>query len=143
MFSRKKLPAPVVLAAAPASAPSLKRAARSSVPSLISAELVVNGPLVSAGDIIVDGRIEGDVRSAGLVIGEHGLIHGEVMANDVTIRGGVQGNVRARKVLLSASCRIDGNIIYGAIAVEPGANVRGNFRCVEDPLSNGGGPKRK
>src|SRR5215469_14250526 len=78
--------------------PPAKRSVRGSAPSIISADLVVNGTLTSTGDIQIDGRVEGDVHSTGLVIGEKALIHGEILADDVTIRGKVQGGIRARKV---------------------------------------------
>jgi cytoskeletal protein CcmA (bactofilin family) len=92
----------VVAPAVPSPTPA-KRGPRSSAPSIISADLTVNGTLTSTGDIQIDGRVEGDVHSTGLVIGEKALINGEVFAEDVTIRGRIQGSVRARKVLLSPS----------------------------------------
>ncbi len=79
-----------------------RRPARSAAPSIISADLVVQGTLTSTGDIQIDGRVEGDVRSAGLVIGDKAFIQGEILADDVTVRGRVQGGIRARKVLLWA-----------------------------------------
>ena len=55
-----------------------KRLPRSTVPSIISADLTVTGTLVSNGDIQIDGMVDGDVRSVGLVIGEKAEIHGEI-----------------------------------------------------------------
>ena len=83
--SRDKDIAPPSMPAAPPASQS-KRTQRSSAPSIISSDLVVNGTLTSTGDIQIDGRIEGDVHSSGLVIGDKALIHGEVMADDVTVR---------------------------------------------------------
>jgi len=111
------------------------RNARSAAPSIISADLVVNGTLTSTGDIQIDGRVEGDVRSSGLVIGDKAFIHGEVLAEDVTVRGRVQGSIRARKVLLAATCHVEGNILHEAFAVEAGAFFEGNCRHSDDPLS--------
>jgi cytoskeletal protein CcmA (bactofilin family) len=130
MFSSKKDSAP-----AP-SVPPLKRAARSSAPSIISADLVVNGTLSSTGDIQIDGRVEGDVHSAGLVIGDKAFIHGEIMAEEVTIRGRVQGSIRARKVLLCATSHVEGNILHEAFAVETGAFFEGNCRHADNPLAD-------
>lgn len=141
MFSRKKVAAPS--AANPAPATSLKRPVRSSIPSIIGVELVVRGPLISTGDVQIEGRVEGDVRSAGLAIGDGGVVRGNVAAEDAAVRGHVEGNVRARKVLLASSCRIDGNILYKTIAVETGANVQGNFRHADDPLSDAIAPDKK
>jgi cytoskeletal protein CcmA (bactofilin family) len=121
--------------------PPVKRAARSSVPSIISADLTVNGTLNSTGDIQIDGRVEGDVFSTGLVIGEKAYIHGDVLAEDVTIRGRVQGGVRARKVLLCSTCHVEGNILHEAFAVEAGAFFEGNCRHSDNPLAED--PSRK
>lgn len=132
MFSSKKVAAPPPV---PANVPPAKRAARSSAPSIISADLVVNGTLTSTGDIQIDGRIEGDVHSAGLVIGDKAFIHGEILAEEVTVRGRVQGSIRARKVLLCSTCHVEGNILHEAFAVETGAFFEGNCRHADNPLA--------
>ena len=113
-----------------------KRGARSSAPSIISADLVVTGALTSTGDIQIDGRVEGDVRSTGLVIGDKAFIQGDVMGDDVTVRGRVQGSIRARKVLLCSTCHVEGNILHEAFAVEAGAFFEGNCRHSDNPLAD-------
>jgi cytoskeletal protein CcmA (bactofilin family) len=136
MFSSKSKDKAVESAPAPmASPPPAKRAPRSSAPSIISADLTINGTLNSTGDVQIDGRVEGDVHSTGLVIGEKALIHGEVYAEDVTVRGRVQGNIRARKVLLCSTCNVEGNILHEAFAVEAGAFFQGNCRHSDNPLA--------
>src|SRR4249920_2439176 len=124
-------------AAMPPAAPmQQKRVGRSSAPSIISSDLVVNGSLSSTGDIQIDGRVEGDVQSVGLVIGDKAFVHGEVLAEDVTIRGRVQGAIRARKVLLCYTSHVEGNILHEAFAVETGAFFEGNCRHHDNPLSD-------
>jgi cytoskeletal protein CcmA (bactofilin family) len=117
----------------------IKRAARSAAPSIISSDLVVQGTLTSTGDIQIDGRVEGDVRSAGLVIGDKAFIQGEILADDVTVRGRVQGGIRARKVLLCTTSHVEGNILHEAFAVEAGAFFEGNCRHSENPLADDAG----
>ena len=137
MFSSKakdSVPAPVPMMAAPQPAP--KRTRQLSAPSIISADLVVTGTLVSAGDIQIDGRVEGDVRSLGLVIGDKAEIHGEVYAEDVTVRGKVVGRIHARKVLLAATSHVEGDILHEAFAVESGAFFEGNCRHSDNPLGD-------
>jgi len=133
MFSSKKDTAPAASAAS--GVPPLKRAARTSAPSIISADLIVNGTLTSTGDIQIDGRVEGDVHSAGLVIGDKAFVHGEILAEEVTIRGRIQGSIRARKVLLCATSHVEGNILHEAFAVETGAFFEGNCRHADNPLA--------
>lgn len=124
---------------ASASAPQVRRPARSAAPSIISADLVVQGTLTSTGDIQIDGRVEGDVRSAGLVIGDKAFIQGEIMADDVTVRGRIQGGIRARKVLLCTTSHVEGNILHEAFAVEAGAFFEGNCRHSDNPLADDAG----
>jgi len=119
-----------------------RRPRSSAAPSIISTDLTVNGSLSSTGDIQIDGRIEGDVHSAGLVIGEKAFIHGDVVAEEVTVRGRVQGGIRARKVLLASTCHVEGNILHEAFAVETGAFFEGNCRHADNPLGDDAAAKK-
>ncbi|MBU6298334.1 MAG: polymer-forming cytoskeletal protein [Alphaproteobacteria bacterium] len=139
MFSNKSKDKDTGAATAPVgpAAMQAKRMPRSSsAPSIISADLTVTGTLASTGDIQIDGRVEGDVHSAGLVIGDKAFIHGDVTAEEVTVRGRVQGSVRARKVLLASTCHVEGNILHEAFAVETGAFFEGNCRHADNPLAD-------
>jgi len=107
-----------------------------SAPSIISSDLVVTGTLASTGDMQVDGRVEGDVHSAALVVGEKAVIQGEVIADEVTVRGRVEGSIRARKVLLCSTCHVEGNILHEAFAVEAGAFFEGNCRHSDNPTAD-------
>src|SRR5437879_3959660 len=98
--------------------------------------MATHGAVNATGDIQIDGRLEGDVRSVGLVIGEKAEIHGEVLAEDVTVRGKVVGRIRARKVLLAATSHVEGDILHEAFAVESGAFFEGNCRHSDNPLAD-------
>ncbi len=138
MFSSK--PKDTSPAPAPLSAPiaSAKKPAGRSAPSILAADAVIKGTLTCDGDMQIDGRVEGDVRSVSLVIGEKAEIHGEILAEDVTIRGRVFGRIRARKVQLCATSHVEGDILHEAFAVESGAFFEGNCRHSDDPLGDGG-----
>jgi len=118
-----------------AAAPAAKRGRPG--PSIISTDMAIQGSLSSGGDMQIDGRVEGDIRSAGLVIGEGAEVHGEIFAEDVTVRGKVIGRIRARKVLLAATSHVEGDILHEAFAVESGAFFEGNIRHSDNPLGAG------
>jgi len=122
--------------AAPAPAPKRPLGRSSAAPSIISADLMVKGTLTSTGDIQIDGHVEGDVRSVGLVIGEKAEIHGEILAEEVTVRGKVMGRIRGRKVQLAATSHVEGDILHEAFAVEAGAFFEGNCRHSDNPLGD-------
>jgi cytoskeletal protein CcmA (bactofilin family) len=136
MFSKSKDPVSPAPSVAPAPLPPPKRATRGTVPSIISADLTVTGTLVSNGDIQIDGVVEGDVRSVGLVIGEKAEIRGEILAEDITVRGRVMGRIRARKVQLASTSHVEGDILHEAFAVEAGAFFEGNCRHSDNPLGD-------
>ena len=124
-------------APAPVAAPlASKRSRPLSAPSIISADMVINGTLASTGDMQIAGRVEGDVRSVGLVIGDKAEIHGEIYAEDVTIRGKVVGRIRARKITLASTSHVEGDILHEAFSVESGAFFEGNCRHSDNPLGD-------
>jgi len=137
MFSSKPKDESVLAPLAPTTAPAPRassKPARSSAPSILSADVAITGTLVSAGDMQIDGKVDGDVRSVSLVIGDKAEIHGEIIADDVTVRGKVIGRIRARKVLLCATSHVEGDILHEAFAVESGAFFEGNCRHSDNPL---------
>jgi cytoskeletal protein CcmA (bactofilin family) len=135
MFSKTKEPEAPVAPPAPV-APAKRVGRNGGVPSIISAELIVRGTLVSAGDVTIDGKVDGDIRAACLVIGEKAVIVGDVFAEEAVVRGRVEGSIRARKVQLCATCHVEGNILHEALSVESGAFFEGNCRHTDNPLAD-------
>jgi cytoskeletal protein CcmA (bactofilin family) len=124
MFSSKGKETTFVPANNGQAAAQPKRAGRAGVvPSIVSADLCVTGSLNTTGDMQIDGIVEGDVRTVGLVVGEKAEVHGEIWAEDLTVRGKVVGRIHARKVLLAATCHVEGDILHEAFEVEAGAFI--------------------
>lgn len=102
--------------------------AERSVPSIVSADLTVTGDLVSAGEIQIDGRVEGDIKCASLIIGISGAVTGEVSAQTVRMHGTVSGQVIAKSVFLASTARMVGDVTHESLAIEPGAFMEGHCR---------------
>ncbi len=115
---------------------------RTAAPSIISADMTVVGTVSATGDIQVDGKIEGDIYSTSLTVGEKAVVNGEVRADEVTIRGHLVGGLRARKINLASTCHVEGDIVHNALSVETGAFFQGNIRHSDDPLTDGHGDNR-
>ena len=106
------------------------------VPSIISADVVMQGNINSAGEIQFDGTLEGDIKAASLIIGEKASVKGEVICETVTVRGRVEGGIRAKSVSLASTSHIQGDILHSSLSVETGAHFEGNCRHSDDPLSD-------
>ena len=103
--------------------------------SVLSPDLNVIGNLKTAGDIQIEGNVEGDIRAHLLTVGEGATVRGEVIADDVVVNGRIVGRVRGLKVRLTSTARVEGDIIHKTIAIESGAHFEGSVQRQEDPLN--------
>ena len=101
---------------------------KSSVPSIISADLRITGNLESDGDIQIDGTVDGDIRSGRITVSETAVVKGALEAETVRIAGKVTGQIKARQVTLLKSAKVVADVMQESIAVEPGASFEGNCR---------------
>ncbi|MEM6536412.1 MAG: polymer-forming cytoskeletal protein [Pseudomonadota bacterium] len=123
----------------PAQAKRSAPAKLAGVPSIISADVRMRGSIDSAGEVQLDGELEGDIRSAALIVGEKAIVRGEIVCDNVTVRGRVEGEIRAKTVILANTSHILGDILHSSLAVESGAHFEGNCRHSDDPLSDTAG----
>lgn len=107
-------------------------------PSIISADMKINGSVVSDGEMQIDGLIDGDVQAASLTIGNSGKIIGEVRAETVVIRGHVKGAVRAKKVELETGANVHGDIVHASLSIHGDASFEGQVKRADDPLKQSG-----
>lgn len=104
--------------------------------SIISTDLVIKGNLKTAGNIQVQGTVEGDIRAHLLTISESATVKGEIIADDLVIDGCVIGRVRGLKVRLTSTADVRGDIIHKTIAIESGARFEGSVTRQDDPLNS-------
>jgi len=128
---------PSVSASSPVPAQSKRSSSMKAagVPSIISADVVMRGNINSAGEVQLDGALEGDIKSSMLIVGEKASVKGEIICESVIVRGRVEGGIRAKQVALAATAHIQGDILHSSLSVESGAHFEGNCRHSDDPLS--------
>ncbi len=114
MFGSKKNNAP--------SMPALNQP----VDTLISQHCVIEGNLATQNSVKLDGCIHGNLLAKGLVIvGESGVVQGDLHSADLLVFGRVEGNIRAQSVQLKPTAHILGKIETALFQVEPGAHYQG------------------
>ena len=113
------------------------RAQDSSPPSIstIGEDLTITGNVTSKGELHVNGRVQGDVHCAALVLGENAQVEGSVVAHDVMVRGRLVGSVRALRVVLQSTAYVEGNLFHKSLSLEQGTHFEGESRPSDDPLS--------
>ncbi|MBQ6047300.1 MAG: polymer-forming cytoskeletal protein [Bacteroidales bacterium] len=95
---------------------------------------VITGNITAQGDFRLDGTLNGDITINGrLVIGESGVINGNITCVYADVDGSVKGNINVKEQLsLRSTASIKGDIIINKLAIEPGASFSGTCRMVDE-----------
>lgn len=97
-----------------------------STPTLISKGCVVTGKIESDVFVRIDGHIKGDLFiGEGLIVGEDGIIDGNVNTREIVVYGTVNGKVKAESIDIKSSGKILGEIQTKTLQVERGAVYTG------------------
>ena len=96
--------------------------------SWIGKLILVKGDVVSSGDLVIDGRVEGTIALGdhSLTIGPGATVVADLDAKTVIVSGSVKGNVSGKaSVELHASGVVDGDITTPRFVMQEGATLRG------------------
>ncbi|SOY53017.1 bactofilin family protein [Cupriavidus taiwanensis] len=104
-----------------------------SIDTLIGEDTAIDGDLVFAGGLRLDGRVRGNVTAAPgkpsmLVVSEKGMVEGEISVGHLVLNGTVKGPVQAADLLeLQPQARVLGDVRYAALEMHQGALVEGRL----------------
>ena len=92
------------------------------------------GDIVSKADFRLDGELIGNFTSHGkLVIGQAGVVKGEIICNNADIEGIFQGKIKVLEVLnIKGTAKIHGEVIVGQLSIEPGADFTATCTMIID-----------
>lgn len=94
-----------------------------SMRNVLSSDVEIKGIVKFQHDLIVDGKIEGEIHSSGnLTVGENARIKAEIKTGTVVVYGKVHGNITAaERIELKASAEVIGDIKTKTLVIEGGA----------------------
>ena len=102
--------------------------------NIITDGTVIKGDIVASGDFRLDGKLEGNIQLNGkLVIGDSGVVNGNVLCQNANIIGTVNGNISVKELLsLHSTARVRGDILINNLSIEPGAMFTGKCRMIDE-----------
>jgi cytoskeletal protein CcmA (bactofilin family) len=102
--------------------------------NIITAGTLIKGDISASGDFRLDGTLEGNIQLNGkLVVGDSGVVNGNVLCVNANIIGTVNGNLSVKELLsLNATARVKGDILINKLSIEPGAVFTGKCRMLDE-----------
>lgn len=101
------------------------------------------GELSGDEDILIQGRLEGNIRAQRRVtVAPSGEVEGDVAGQSVVVGGKVRGQIRAaERAELAASAMVQGNVHAPKVIIAEGAQLQGNVAMSTPPGDEGAARK--
>ncbi len=103
------------------------------ISSILGNEVEIKGDVTVSGDLMIYGKIHGDIMSRGEVISAKGsIVKGNICAINASISGTVEGNLEIEsKAVLGKHSHLMGNLKATIITIEEGARFDGMCSMVK------------
>ena len=110
---------------------------------VIAKGIEIKGTLSGAGDLVVEGRVEGEIDLKNmLTIEESGEVRADVEVESILVHGRMSGNIEASdKVQVSSTALVVGDIKAPRVVLEDGARFKGSIE-MDVKLPEGLAPHR-
>ncbi|WIX34764.1 polymer-forming cytoskeletal protein [Salinicola sp. JS01] len=98
--------------------------------SRIGAKTTIRGDVNGDEDLLIEGRIVGDVSFPhhAVTVGSDGQIEGRLIAREITVKGRVEGQlIAAERITLKATAEVQGELYAPGLILEDGAAFHGNI----------------
>lgn len=111
--------------------------------NLIGEGTIIKGDIESGGDIRIDGRLIGSLKSNGkVIIGQTGIIEGDLTCKQAEISGVIKGTIKAEELTaLKSTSKVEVDLTTKQLLIEVGAMFTG--KCVMGQASTVEMPKQK
>lgn len=95
--------------------------------NIIGNGTIIKGEIESNGDIRIDGKVEGTLKSNGkIVLGQNGSIEGDIFCKQADLSGRVLGKIFVDELTsLKSTSRIEGELTTKQLFIEIGAIFTG------------------
>ena len=106
--------------------------------SVISSDTVIKGKIDFKGELLVEGKVSGDIMGDSLTLGPSAKVDGKIIVKSITIQGNFTGFIRSDTVRLDAGSTVTGDIEHSEISIETGANFNGKVIRISKQVKKSG-----
>ena len=83
--------------------------------------------IITAGDLEVDGKVEGEMHCSSLIVTRSGHIVGAIRANRIVVDGRVEGPIECDDIIFNSHANVVGDVHCQTVVVEKGAFIEGSM----------------
>ena len=92
--------------------------------SILLSDISIDGDLVEKDKIIVDAKINGDVKADEIITHSRSNINGNISSKEASLGGKLKGNVNSDKIKIKRTGDIEGLLNQNTLSIEEGANLK-------------------
>jgi cytoskeletal protein CcmA (bactofilin family) len=95
--------------------------------SVIGSDILITGNIEAEVDLHIEGRVQGDVRCATLILGEQSSVIGSIYAQRVRVSGNVDGAIETTDLAIEGSAKVKGEVTYSRLRIANGGIIEGKM----------------
>ncbi len=92
--------------------------------STLLSDVSVEGDIVEKDKIIIDAKINGDIKSEDVVTYSNSNIKGNIKSKIASLGGKINGNINADQIRIKKTADIDGVLNQKTLSIEEGATLK-------------------
>ena len=92
--------------------------------STLLSNVIIEGDIVEKDRIIIDAKVNGDVKSEDVLTHSNSNIKGNIKSKNVSLGGKLVGNVNADQISIKKTADIDGVLNQKILSIEEGATLK-------------------
>ena len=92
--------------------------------SILLSDVSIEGEVVEKDKIIIDAKINGDVKAEEVVTHQNSNIKGNIKSKDASLGGKLKGNVNSEKINIKQTANIEGVLNQRTLSIQEGAKLK-------------------
>ena len=92
--------------------------------STLLSDVLIEGDIVEKDKIIIDAKVNGDVKSENVTTHSNSNIKGNIKSKKVSLGGKLVGNVNAEQINIKKTADINGVLNQKTLSIEEGATLK-------------------
>ena len=92
--------------------------------SILLSDVSVEGEVVEKDKIIIDAKINGDIKAEDIITHSKSNIIGNIKSKTISLGGKLKGNVNSDKIVIKKTADIDGVLNQRTLSIQEGAQLK-------------------